>query len=790
MSNNNESARIIAAILILSFGLSLKAQTQSTYLSELNGLKDKFKITFVYDSSLPLERNSRSVRSRWSLDRSMHYLLEDSGMEYEIMGETVVISRAKNNTIVSFEPPVVMFDTLRPARIEYALRDTFHIAKTFSNQEVSRNAGTRIVALPDMRKIVAPTGEADAIKYIQTLPGVSTGAEGSSAIYVRGGNIGSNLSTLDGVSLYGGSHLLGLTSVYPTDIISSVNFRVGGFHGDENNITASHISLQTKDGSFTMPSYTVSASTFIWGGTVSMPLVRNRVSLLGSVRVSPLGSAFRLVQSAVGGALDSLSRPQAVVYDTFAKAKWLIDDTHSLSLSVFNSMDAYGYVYGGDSEENMGWDNLVVSARHEGSLGHGWMIEDGLAYNRFCGRQGVVRDMNGKMNNLAIVSSLDEITADIVFSHSLAKVGDLHVGVRERFAVFNPGTSATFSGSGLLKRLDSPRSDHKRFSNIITLYSQWSLSDGDHYEFMASGRINKYTANEPGDPTENSLNPEAGFLARVNITKWLAVEATADWMTQFYHTLEGIPLGWSVDLMVPSCQSRPPEQARQFYAGLFTSFGRHRFTAGAYDKCMSNLVYFLDAGMLFSPVISGWNNNIKVGSGTSQGIELLYEKEGERLNYRVSYTFSKTDRTFEKVNEGETFPAKFDRRHVLSATASITLLDNDVTRMALTGLYTYQSGHRETVPAGEHLAYSFFGKEITLNYFSCVNNYEMPAYIRLDLGCRVEFKTKCPQDFTFGVYNVLNRHNPFSVFYDDRSCEWCQISLIPIMPSFSYRIHF
>lgn len=39
-------------------------------------------------------------------------------------------------------------------------------------------------------------------------------------------------------------------------------------------------------------------------------------------------------------------------------------------------------------------------------------------------------------------------------------------------------------------------------------------------------------------------------------------------------------------------------------------------------------------------------------------------------------------------------------------------------------------------------------------------------------------------------YNVLNHHNPFSVINDDRSREWRQVSLIPIMPCFSYRIQF
>jgi hypothetical protein len=395
------------------------------------------------------------------------------------------------------------------------------------------------------------------------------------------------------------------------------------------------------------------------------------------------------------------------------------------------------------------------------------------------------------VNNIAIVSSLDELTADVVFSRPLARAGDVRLGARERLAIFNPGTSATFSGSGPLKPLDSPRSDHISHSSITTLHAQWSLAKEDRYEFMVSGRVNAYGADQAGISKWDWLfAPEAGLLAHVNLAKWLAVEATADWTAQFYHTLEGIPLGWSVDLLVPTSPARPPERARQFYAGLFTSFGQHRFTAGAYDKVMSNLVYFLDAGMLFSPAIAGWSSNIKVGGGISRGLEFLYEKDGERLDWRVAYTYSKTDRTFDEVNEGNTFPAKFDRRHILNATASLTIVENARRSMALNGLFTYQSGHWETVAAGEYEACAFFGKGVTLDYFTSVNNYEMPAYIRLDLGCNINLKTLHPQELTLGVYNVLNRHNPFSIVYDDRSREWRQISLLPIIPSFTYRVIF
>jgi len=671
------------------------------------------------------------------------------------------------------------------------IRDTLRSSRIVSDRSV-RDAGTRIVALPELRSMVSATGDADVIKYIQTLPGVSTGAEGSSAIYVRGGNIGSNLTTLDGVPLYGGSHLLGLTSVYPSDIISEASFRVGGFRGDESNVTASHIGLKTVDGSFTKTSYSVSASSFILGGTVSMPLVKNKVSLVGALRASPLGPEFRAIQSVVGGALDSLSHTRAIVYDGFAKVKWLVNFDNNISFSVFGSQDAYSYRYGGDSDESMGWSNLIANLRHEGHLGSSWSVEDGVAYNRFYGRQGIIRDMSGTLNNLAIVSSLDEITADVVFYRPMFnKIGEIRLGARERFAWFNPGTSSTFKGGGPWQPLDSPRTDNTSHTSITTLHGQWDLNAGEWLSLMASGRLNVHVADEAEDPSWKwRIDPEAGLLAKVKLAKWLVAEATADWTAQYYHTLEGIPLGWSMDLLVPTSTSRPPERALQLYAGLFASFGEHRITVGAYDKHMRNLVYFSDASQLFSPAIAGWRHNIKVGTGTSRGIEFLYEKDGKRLDWRVAYTLSKTDRTFEEVNDGITFPAKFDRRHILNATASYVIADNERRSISLTGLFTLQSGHWETVAAGEYPAVTFFGQQYTLDYFTSVNNYEMPTYIRLDLGCSFKFKTRHPQELNLGIYNVLNRHNPFSIIYDDRSREWRQVSLLPIMPSFNYQVSF
>ncbi len=672
------------------------------------------------------------------------------------------------------------------------IRDSIRAAHVMADRPVKRDAGTRMLPLLSIRAMVAATGEADPVKYIQALPGVSTGAEGSSAIFVRGGNIGSNLTTLDGVPVYGSSHLLGLAAAYPSAVISSAAFRNGGFRGTDNNLTASHISLMTENGSFTDRKWSLSASNFLLGGTCSTPLVKNKVALITSLRISPVGPEFNAVRGFVGGALDSLSHARAFAYDAFAKVTWRMNGNHTLAFSVFNSMDAYRYVYGGDSDESMAWNNLILNAEDKMLLPHGWRLNAGVSYNRFTSRQGIVRDMSGTENNLAIVNSLDELTFRGDFVKPYAEGKEIRFGAVLRNALFNPGTSSTFSGTGAWVSPGSPRTDNRSWNLTQTLYAQWNLERADRYELMICAKLNVNEADSDEDRRFRlRVNPEAGFLGRINLADWLAVEGTADWAVQYYHTLEGIPLGWSLDLMIPTDSKHGPEQALQYYGAILTGFGRHRVTVGAYWKKLYNLVWFVDAGQLFSPAISGWKDNVAVGRGSSRGVEILYEKEGERLNYKLAYTWSKTDRSFARVNEGRPFPAKFDRRHILNMQASWIIVSNDRRDIGVTAFYTFQSGHWETVPDGEYLALLPLGGLFTLDYYSGgVNNYEMPSYRRLDLGCTFKFKGRHTQSLNIGVYNVLNRHNPFAITYDDRAEEWRQISLLPIMPSINYSIDF
>ena len=66
------------------------------------------------------------------------------------------------------------------------------------------------LSMSKVKTLPALLGENDIMKTIQLLPGVQSGSEGTSGVYVRGGGPDQNLILLDGVPVYNASHLFGV----------------------------------------------------------------------------------------------------------------------------------------------------------------------------------------------------------------------------------------------------------------------------------------------------------------------------------------------------------------------------------------------------------------------------------------------------------------------------------------------------------------------------------------------------------------------------------------------------
>jgi len=641
--------------------------------------------------------------------------------------------------------------------------DTLQAAVKTDSYRAIESTGSLETNLKGIRGVASPLGEGDPIRWAQRLPGVTTGADGSSAIYVRGGNFGNNIFSVDGVRIYGYTHLLGLTTTLPQDVVGNVSLAKSGFSGSDSNFTSSHISIETKTPGGDGRRFNAAANNFLFSAAADVPITP-RLSLLLSGRISPLTYEYRAVKGLLPKTLGDLDDFKAGVGDIYGKLHWKISDRHRLDLSGLGSIDRYSFATPSGSDEMMGWNNGIALLRYRGEFKRS-SIDAGLSYNSYGNNQKQEAIYRGVPNRLALRSTLKETTLSVEWkSHPQGCFG-LDFGTNLRYAVFAPGQVAAIS--------------NRTESILWAAFLQGNLTVPDILTVKMVVKGNFYRNREYDN---NIITPDYNISARWNINSRLALEASYDKMTQFYHTLEGLPVGWSLDMVVPSGDKVLPESARQANLGIIFTGSRHSLSIGAYAKTMQNLVYYKDAASMFSGSLVAWEDNVDIGRGTSYGSELLYEYNGSQLYTQIAYTLSKTTREgFANVNDGRPFHARFDRRHIFNAMAQWK-------RFSLS--FTAQSGHWEN-GAAETYTMHIPGTEWTADYFSGVNNYHMPPVIRLDVGYEFSFHSgRFQHDVRLGICNLLNRFNPFMLYFDSKTESWNELALLPILPNFSYRISF
>ncbi len=655
-------------------------------------------------------------------------------------------------------------------------RDTLPQALKIERRNAVIEVGKVKTDITTLQRVISPLGEGDAIKYIQTLPGVSTGAEGSSAFFVRGGNMGNNLMTLDGVPLYGLSHLLGLTSAIPSEAIRSMEFQVGGFDGSRRGLLSSHIQLQSIDPGASQAKINAFASNFLVGAGADIPL-SDKTGLVVAGRISPLQLEYKAVKNLLPQDL-ALQDFGAGVFDLYSKLNWTIKPGMRLSAWVFSSRDNYRFQTTEANRQSLGWSNVVGAVQYHAEHGSPWVSDASLSFNSYENQQQLeVLSGNNTTSSLKMKSQLQELTLEGKWARPVGDRFTATVGAQGVLSVFNPGASS----------IDGVYVNQRSVPWTTTFWAQGDWKETDRYRMMVALRGNLFHSDK-----QFFFRPELSFLAEARLSSWLAINITADRLVQFYHTLEGIPLGWSTDLMVPADAATPPETAWQGYLGLRGHSGPHSLSVGAYYKQMQNLVYYTEAAAIFSGARSGWKDNIEVGKGRSYGMELFYDYSGERLYGKISYTLSKTTREFSALNDGLPFPAKYDRPHILNTDWEWILSRMEGRLRGINAAFTLQSGHCESVKAFSYPTVMPYGEQFYLPYYGKQpNNYRMPAYIRMDIGYSASWHSKhAEHNLVLGIYNVLNRHNPFMITYDKNKGTWMDISLFPILPNFSYRVSF
>ena len=181
---------------------------------------------------------------------------------------------------------------------------------------------------------------------------------------------------------------------------------------------------------------------------------------------------------------------------------------------------------------------------------------------------------------------------------------------------------------------------------------------------------------------------------------------------------------------------------------------------------------------------------IRIGEGTSYGIELLVRKNTGRLNGWVSYTYSKTERIVPEINNGNTYAAPYDRPHDLAVVLNYEISK----RIWVSGNWVYSTGLPVTFPTGR---FEYMGNIAPV--YSNRNAYRMPDYHRLDLSVslagREKTQRKWAWDLNLSFYNAYARKNAWTINFVqddlDPSVTHAEMTyLFSIIPALTFNFHF
>ncbi|GJM61815.1 TonB-dependent receptor [Persicobacter diffluens] len=635
--------------------------------------------------------------------------------------------------------------------------------------------------LADIKQVPALFGEVDVLKVIQLLPGVQSGTEGTSGLYVRGGGPDQNLILLDGVPLYNASHLLGFFSVFNADAINKVDLIKGGFPARYGGRISSVIDVKMKEGN---------DQEFQGAGAVG--LISSKFSLEGPLKKEQ--SSF--IISGRRTYLDLVARPFMpknnkagyYFYDTNAKFNFKLGDKDRLYFSGYFGRDkGFGGTKSDYEDFDLGlyWGNVLGTVRWNHLFNDRLFSNLSFNVSDYQFRVGFfLKDRYGgeeQEMNLVYLSGIQDYTLRYDFDFIPSPQHYIRFGMQSVFHRFRPGVF-DLDGDEDLAEINIKGSDQVN-SMEYTAYveDEWKI----HERFSANFGVNA-TFNYVQDHWYPSIQPRVS--ARYLVNRDWSWKASYAQMNQNLHLLTSSAFGLPTDLWVPVTQRVKPQEGHQWALGTAFSKGKLEYSLEGYYKKMNNVVEYREGASFFN-FNGNWEDLVTSGQAWSYGLELLIQKKVGKTTGWLGYTWSKSMRQFDDINLGDAFPYKYDRRHDISLVVNHELGK----KWSLSGTFVYGTGNAISLPVRQLQPPADAGYGGEINEYGGRNSFRMPAYHRMDLSLtHTKQKRWGERSWVISVYNVYNRKNVFFVdpFYSSWSGGYDAVTLFPIIPSISYNFKF
>lgn len=634
--------------------------------------------------------------------------------------------------------------------------------------------GAERLELSRLAQVPVLFGENDIVKSITLMPGVHSESQ-AGGFEVRGGNATQNLVTLDGITLYNPSHVMGIFSTFNDNAIGRATLYKGPIPAFYGGATSSVLETALAPGD--METYHGSMTVGILAAKIKAegPVIRDRLSFAVTARRSYVDLFLKMIPQYRSTVMN--------FYDITAKVRYIPRGGDVLDVSFFLGHDnlAVGDIMG------MYWGNLGVSVNWLAHSGENLRFATTFAMSRYTPHMV----MSMMQTDQRLRESIGDYSLNERVTWAVSDEHALEFGLRsELFRVM----SAEFVYNGTKQRDVRSGWQNALWAAWDGVFAErWAVSAGVRagaFSALGGSRFNEFMSAEEQAPAFRSktyLSLEPRVSLKYDISGTHAIKAGAGVTTQQIHSIRSSATTFPFDRYALSSAGVKPEESVLYalsYAGM-TADGAFDWSAETYYKDIRNVYDYRDGRTMFSEL--NLENIILGGRGRSYGLELMARKNTGRLTGWVSYTLSQTQTRIPGINGGRWYDASNDRRHDFSATAIYRLTP----RWTLSGSWVFSSGQPLTAP---DVKYELSGT--TCYYYSRRNGYRTPSPHRLDLSATYTHEgPKFTYQWTIGVYNAYCRYNPFVVYFEDDDTKpsgtrAVQQSLFGLIPSVSYTLKF
>lgn len=671
-----------------------------------------------------------------------------------------------------------------------ALEEVVVKANSFQEQLRSTEMGIENISTKEAKLLPALLGEVDIIKTIQLKPGIVSGSEGSTGLFVRGGGNDQNLIILDEAIVYNPNHLFGFFSTFNSDAIKDLKVYKAGFPSQYGGRLSSVIDVKLKEGNNKKFTATGGIGIISSRLTLEGPIQKNKSSFIVSGRRTYADIITRQINKANEDREDYNPIPDYYFYDLNTKANFQLGENDHLYLSGYFGRDDFGF-QSDDFDFSFDWGNATGTARWNHVFNPKLFSNTTFTFSDY--QYNIRNDLTGFVFRLG--SKIQDINLKTDFYNNLNDRNTLRFGGNITYHKFEVGRLSFGNDDGSISFSSGLEYDGIEYG----LYGGDEVKISDNLKVNAGLRLSGFS-----NEGEFYFGLEPRIAANYALSDKMALKGSYARMYQYVHLVSNSSVALPTDIWYPSTKAVEPQNSDQVSLGLSYLLRKDiLLTNEYYYKKLNNQIDFKDFAQLFAN--DDIEQEFRYGEGYSYGMELGIEKQEGKLTGWVGYTLSWTERRFEGIQNNQYYPPRYDRRHDLSIVAIYEINK----KYSVTGTFVYGSGDISWLPSGRFYFQDLPGQDQlpVVPIYGDRNTFRLAPYHRLDLGFVIRFFPKWGEhDLTISVFNALDRRNPYFVFFDTETIDIeqngvviedipdrvvaKQVSLFPIIPSVTWNFKF